>query len=271
MPATAIARHRALILVGSIAAARALVASAAPAATRTKANNSTALNLAGSWDTLPGPADIAQTAGTAGTLANVSNPTANDSCGAAATLTGAITANTLRFTGGGASLANVGFGTTLNGLMQAGAGDLTISGAGNLVIGANRELVLTANAQATTIASPIVNHSAGASALTYGGSGNLTLTAVSTAASGIPPGPFMERGWLSVPPQGLQVGVGACLPSSSTSALTDSNQYPPCQHPIPSKSRCPMGRRRYAALKPRWRSCCPPARRPTGCPIWPRW
>ena len=125
-----------------------------------------------------------QIAGTAGTLANVTNPAANYSFGAAATQTGAITGNTLRFTGAAAVLANAGFTTTLNGLMHAGTGALTISGAGNLVIGANRELVIVTNAQATIISNPIVNHSGGASALTYSGSGVLTLSGVNTYSGG---------------------------------------------------------------------------------------
>ena len=125
-----------------------------------------------------------QTAGTAGTLANVTNPVSNYSFAAAATLTGPVTANTLRYTGAAATVANAGFTTTLNGLMHAGTGALTMSGAGNLVIGAKKELVIITNTQATTISSPIVNNSGGASALTYSGSGALTLSAVNTYSGG---------------------------------------------------------------------------------------
>ena len=125
-----------------------------------------------------------QTAGTAGTLANVTNPASNYSFAAAATFTSPVTANTLRYTGAAATVANAGFTTTLNGLMHAGTGALTMSGAGNLVIGANRELVIVTNAQATTISSPIVNNSGGASALAYSGSGALTLSAVNTYSGG---------------------------------------------------------------------------------------
>ncbi len=141
-----------------------------------------------------------QTAATAADLSNVSNPAINYSFGAAATLTAPITANTLRFTGSGA-LANAGFATTLNGLMNAGTGTLTSSGTGDLMIGANRELVITANAQATTISNRIVNSSAGASSVTYSGGGALTLSGANTYSGGttVNSGTFML---------GIQTGLG---------------------------------------------------------------
>ncbi len=127
-----------------------------------------------------------QTAATAADLSNVTNPSANYSFAATATQAGAITANTLRFTGSGGTLANAGFPTTLNGLMNAGSSGLTISGSGSLVVGASRELVILANAQATTIATPIVNSSAGVSSVTYSGAigGILTLSSANTYSGG---------------------------------------------------------------------------------------
>ena len=71
-----------------------------------------------------------QTAATAADLSNMSNPAINYSCAAAATQIGPITGNTLRFTGAGSTLANGGFTTTLNGLMNAGTSTLTTAGAG---------------------------------------------------------------------------------------------------------------------------------------------
>ncbi len=142
-----------------------------------------------------------QTAANSADLSNVSNPAINYSFGAAATLTAPITANTLRFTGSGA-LANAGFATTLNGLMNAGTGTLTTSGAGDLIIGANRELVITANAQATTISNRIVNSTAGASSVTYSGGGVLTLSGANTHSGGT----TVNSGTLML---GIQSGLGS--------------------------------------------------------------
>ena len=48
------------LLALALAACGLLAPPAAQAATRTKQDNTDALNLTSSWDTLPGPADIAQ-------------------------------------------------------------------------------------------------------------------------------------------------------------------------------------------------------------------
>lgn len=109
-----------------------------------------------------------QTDGTAD-LSNITNAAANFTFGAAATLTGALTANTLRYTGAAASMDNAGFNCTLNGLLQAGTGTLTLAGNGQLIIGAERDLVIIGNTRNTTIYAPIVDHASGASALTYSG------------------------------------------------------------------------------------------------------
>ena len=134
-----------------------------------------------------------QTAATAGDLSNVSNPAVNYSLAAAATQTGNISANTLRYTGGSNTLANGGFTSTLNGLLNAGTGAITIAGTGNLVIGANRELVVAANTQSVTVLCPVVNNGAGVSSLTFSGgssgsgltlSGNNTYTGGTAVVSG---------------------------------------------------------------------------------------
>ena len=126
-----------------------------------------------------------QTAATVGSLANVTGATANYSFAAAATLSGSITANTLRYVGVSATLANAGFTTTLNGLMNAGsAGGLVLSGAGNLEIGANKELVVIASKD-ITIAAKIVDNPSGPSSLTYSGSNaNLNLSGANTYSGG---------------------------------------------------------------------------------------
>ena len=109
-------------------------------------------------------------------LSDVTDAGVNYAFGAGATMVGPVAANTLRYTGGNATLANAGNTITLNGLMNAGtANALTISGTGNLVIGANKELVIVASKN-TSIAAPIVDNGAGASSLVYSGASGVQLT-----------------------------------------------------------------------------------------------
>jgi len=125
------------------------------------------------------------TAGTPADLSNVTNPNVNYSFAASPTQTGQITGNTLRYSGAGDTLNNNGNNITLNGLMNAGSGALTVSGAGNMVIGANKELVILLNNQSATISCPIVNNAGGASSVTISSqSGGLMLNAVSTYTGG---------------------------------------------------------------------------------------
>jgi autotransporter-associated beta strand protein len=129
----------------------------------------------------------AQTAATAVDLSNVSNPAVNYSLAAGATMTGAISANTLRATGGAVTVATGGFSSTLNGLMVAGTGDVTMSGVGSLVIGPSREVVIQTNTQSATILCPVVNNGAGASSLTFAGgsaASALTLSGPNTYSGG---------------------------------------------------------------------------------------
>ncbi len=112
-------------------------------------------------------------------LANVQSSTTNYTYGAAASLGAASTGNTLQYTGGSTTTDLKSFNLTLNGLMNSGAGTLTIqsSGGGQLEIGASKELVILANTQNTTINSVIADNGANSSALTYtGGSSVATLT-----------------------------------------------------------------------------------------------
>ena len=146
----------------------------------------------------------AQTAATAADLSNVSNPAVNYSLAAGATMTGNISAHTLRATGGAAVLANAGFSSTLNGLMVAGTGTVTMSGPGNVIIGANRELVIQANTQSAAILSPVVNNGAGASSVTFSGGASgssLTLFGNNTYSGGT----SVVSGTLFV---GSQTGLG---------------------------------------------------------------
>ena len=148
------------------------------------------VNGSGQVVTYPGATTTTQPAN----LSDVTSASVNYAFGAtvAPTQTAAITGNTLRFTGTTAgTLANGGFTTTLNGLMNAGTAALTVSGAGNLVIGPNKELVILANAQGITISSTttpftkIVDNAAGPSSLVYSGAGGtLTLNCATNTYSG---------------------------------------------------------------------------------------
>ena len=108
-----------------------------------------------------------QTSATAADLSNVLDPNVNYTFATGAPLTGPITANTLRFTGGtGSTLDNAGNTITLNGLLCNGTGNLTISGAGNLVIGSTKELVVIWTKSFSKITCPVMDNPAGPSAVT---------------------------------------------------------------------------------------------------------
>jgi hypothetical protein len=107
-----------------------------------------------------------QTDGTAGSLANVTDPNVNYKFGAAATLTGPITANTLLFNGAASILDNAGNTIALNGLLCPGAGALQITGTGNLMIGATKELVVFWTKGQGRIGCPVVDNSGGDSTVT---------------------------------------------------------------------------------------------------------
>src|SRR5882724_739738 len=103
--------------------------------------------------------------------------TANYTLSAAQTETAAVTGNTLQYTGAAATLTIGAANTlTLNGLINSGTGLLTI-GANlqtNIVIGANQELVIAGSTN-ISIFSAITNNPAGASSVTYDGTGTLIL------------------------------------------------------------------------------------------------
>lgn len=159
-------------------------------------------------------------------LSNATDPSVNYSFAAAATQTGNLTANTLRYTGGAATLANGGFKTTLNGLMHAGSGTLTISGTGNLEIGANRELVIFGGAQQITIASLMVDNGLGASSLVYhnlSSSKQLYLSSINNTYSG---GTTVNGGDLHCQPNTAGTGVkmlGTGTVSINNGTLSSNN------------------------------------------------
>jgi autotransporter-associated beta strand protein len=128
-------------------------------------------------------------AGTAGTLANVTDATSNYTFSAGVALTGSLTANTLRYTGGAGTLTNGGNNITLNGLMNSGSGALTISGTGKLYIGANKELVVIGNNRQIKISCNIRESLEGTSSLVFysgtsGANDLLYITSINNTYSG---------------------------------------------------------------------------------------
>ena len=139
------------------------------------------------------------TTATANTLANVTDATVNYEYSAAVAGMGAglsLTGNTLRYSGGALGTAiNATSTLTLNGLMQAGTGLLTISGGpttGGILIGSTGELVIAANAQPTTISAAI----GGTGRLVYSGAGSTLL--LSSATSNYSGGTVINSGQLRI-------------------------------------------------------------------------
>lgn len=115
-------------------------------------------------------------------LSDITSPTTNYTYGAAATLAGNQSGNTLRYSGGATTTALGTNGLTLNGLMSAGSGALTLtSTAGNpgLIIGASGELDIISNAQALNISARITE--TGAGKVIYNAAGQITLAASASA------------------------------------------------------------------------------------------
>ena len=116
-----------------------------------------------------------QTPATAADMSNVTDANVNysltpPSASVSSTLTGPISANTLRVTSSMTvdttpAIVNAGNSITLNGLIGVGT-RTRISGTGNLVIGATKELVVNWTAGFSAILCPIVDNPAGASSVT---------------------------------------------------------------------------------------------------------
>ena len=150
-------------------------------------------------------------------LSDVTSATGNYSFGATVgpTLTGNITANTLRCTAIPAStLTNGGFTTTFNGLMNASSTGLTISGTGNLVIGANKELVIWNNTTTLKLqANQIVDNGAGPSSLVCNNIGAGTVY-VATSTNTYSGGTVVNGGTLQCQP--VSAGKGTNMLGTGT-------------------------------------------------------
>ncbi len=108
-------------------------------------------------------------------LSDVTSDSTNYTYAAATTLVANQSGNTLRYTGGTATTALGTKGLTLNGLMHAGTGTLTLtSTAGNpgLVIGASGELDIISNDRTLTLSTKITETSPGK--VVYSGAGPIT-------------------------------------------------------------------------------------------------
>ena len=148
------------------------------------------------------------TTATAGTLASVTDSTLNYEYSATATTAADLTGNTLRYSGG---ISTTTIGTTntltLNGLMNAGTGTLTIAGprtgtSGGIRIGSTGELVITSNAQ-TTVLDTVIGGTgrlvySGAGTLTLGGTGTQNYTNTYTGGTVINSGTLRLHGGLNV-------------------------------------------------------------------------
>ncbi|MGA2069147.1 MAG: autotransporter-associated beta strand repeat-containing protein, partial [Thermoguttaceae bacterium] len=95
------------------------------------------------------------------------------------TLTAAVGANTLQFTGAAGTVTVSGTNSlSLNGIMNAGSGTATIAGE-NLIIGSTRELVFTGPGS-VTVGATVQDNGSGPSAVTMAGSGTLVLGTANT-------------------------------------------------------------------------------------------
>jgi autotransporter-associated beta strand protein len=122
---------------------------------------------------VPYTAATAVTSGVSG-LTNLLGTVNYALSGGGGTLTAAVRANTLQFTGAANTItASTADSLSLNGIMSVGSGMATIAG-GNLIAGNTRELVITGPGD-VTVAAAIQDNGNGASALTMAGGGTLLL------------------------------------------------------------------------------------------------
>lgn len=161
----------------------------------------------------------AATTGTAGSLANVTSSSTNYLYAAAATLAANQTAHTLRYIGAATTTALGTNSLTLDGLMNAGSGKLTISGtAGSpgLVTGADGMLNIVTNTQSIDITSVI----SGTGGLTFGGpgAGTLKLTGLNTytGKTTIVSGTVLLTGNEALRNAGVASGLGAPAGANAT-------------------------------------------------------
>ena len=99
--------------------------------------------------------------------------------GGGGSLTAAVSANTIQFTGAANTITVSGASAlSLNGVMNAGSGLATIAD-GSLIIGAGRELVFTGQGN-MAVAAAVQDNGSGASAVTMAGGGTLVLSGTNT-------------------------------------------------------------------------------------------
>jgi autotransporter-associated beta strand protein len=116
-----------------------------------------------------------------------------------------VSANTIRYSGGAGTLAPGATSFTVNSILNAGSGKLTV-GTNKLTIGANRELaVYTANND-VEISGNIANNVAGASSLVKGGAHTLTLSNAGKTYTG---GTTVLEGTLTTTADSILASTGA--------------------------------------------------------------
>ena len=138
------------------------------------------------YATVSGGAIAPYTGATAATanLANLTSATTNYSfTGAAATLAGNLTANTLQFTSDtvGRTIALGANTLTLNGILNTSSQVYTISGTGTIAVGANNDLVISGS-NSVTISSAITG--TGKNLIYNGTAGALTLNTTASTFTG---------------------------------------------------------------------------------------
>ena len=145
------------------------------------------------------------------------------------TLTASRVLNTLRYSGGAATLALSTFNLTTQGILQGGTGLLTISNAaasgGSITTSGNPDNLLyitTGSAQGITINAPIIDNGANAVTLVKSGSNTLTLGAPSSGASNYSGGTILNDGTLSINSDARLGAAGTAITfnGNATLALT---------------------------------------------------
>lgn len=118
-------------------------------------------------------------AATAADLTDTTGTVDYDLAAASGSTPATVSANSINYTGGAATLAPGATSFTINGLTNAGTGTWTI-GTSPITIGANKQLVIQSNTQNITISSVIADSGTGKSSLIYNGVGRLTLSGANT-------------------------------------------------------------------------------------------
>lgn len=125
------------------------------------------------------PMQAATPAATAADLTDTTGTVDYDLAVATGSTPSTVSANTINYTGGAATLAPGATSFTINGLTNSGTGAWTI-GTSPIIIGANKQLAVQSNSQNITISSVIADSGTGKSSLIYNGVGRLTLSGANT-------------------------------------------------------------------------------------------